>query len=269
MRQATRERQARVISELLEKKHITIKDLAVTMAVSEATVRRDLKVLADSQKIHLTHGGATLPRTTFFSFEAKQYRNLDLKRVIGRLAADLVADGEQIFLDSGTTSFAMADPLTAKQDLSIIVNSARLALELRTPGMNLILMGGQFRPDRMDVVGPVAISTLEQLRGYTAFIGADGLSQDFGISAADIESAHLYRLAVANARETILLVDHTKFQSASLFKIVDWDKIRRLVTDQEPPQDWKDFLSNRNIAIIYPRDPLSAPATNGELNTAS
>src|SRR5262249_31047831 len=158
-------------------------------------------------------------------------RNQEAKHVIGQLAASLVNDGEQIFLDSGTTSFQMAEPLSRKRGLSIIVNSARLALELKAPAMNLIILGGQYRPDRMDTIGPIAMSTLDQLRGYTAFIGADGVSMGFGVSAADIESAHLYRLAASNARETVLLVDHTKFESASLFKIVDWEMIRRLVTD--------------------------------------
>jgi len=251
MRQATRERQARVLSELLDKKHVTVRNLAANMAVSEATVRRDLRSLADGEKVSLFHGGATLPSD--FSFGAKSDRQIDEKHVIGQLAAKLVNDGDQIFLDSGTTIFTMAQPLAAKRGLSIIVNSARLALELQTPSMNLIILGGQYRPDRMDTIGPIAMSTLDQLRGYTAFIGADGISMDFGISAADIESAHLYRLALSNAREGVLLVDHTKFQSASLFKIVDWPMIRRLVTDQRPNDEWMRFLEERNIEVIYPK----------------
>ncbi|NJL31111.1 MAG: hypothetical protein HC898_05495, partial [Phycisphaerales bacterium] len=128
----------------------------------------------------------------------------------------------------------MATHLRRRRGLSIILNSARLALELQgvahvngsigpsgnnTGNLSLIMLGGQYRPDRMDTIGPIATSTLEQLRGYQCFIGADGLSMDFGPSAADIDSAHLYRLAVQNARETILVVDQSKFQSASLFKL--------------------------------------------------
>lgn len=235
------------------------------MAVSEATVRRDLRELARDQKVNLVHGGATLPGNGDFSFGAKRRRQLDAKHVIGQLAADIVRDGEQIFLDSGTTCFEMAAPLTAKRGLSIIVNSARLALELKTPAMNLIILGGQYRPDRMDTVGPITLSMLEQLRGYTAFIGADGLSMSFGVSAADIESAHLHRLAVGNAREAVLLVDHTKFENASLFKIVDWDSIDRLVTDRRPDDDWMRFLHEQQITVICPDEPeVSAVPGSGE-----
>ena len=227
------------------------------MSVSEATVRRDLKVLADGEKVHLVHGGAMLPGDSYFSFGAKRDRNQEAKSIIGELAAGLVHDGDQIFLDSGTTSFQMAEPLARKRGLLIIVNSARLAVELNTPSMNLIIMGGQYRPDRMDTIGPIAMSTLDQLRGYTAFIGADGVSMGFGVSAADIESAHLYRLAVANARETVLLVDHTKFQAASLFKIVDWDMIRKIVTDCRPDEQWMQFFNERNIEVIFPVETIA------------
>lgn len=254
MRQATRDRQARVLSELLNKKHVTVRKLAENMGISEATIRRDLKTLADGQKVHLVHGGALLPGDGDFSFIAKRDRNREAKSIIGELAAELVREGEQIFLDSGTTSFQMAEPLSQKRGLSVILNSARLALELTAPSMHLIMLGGQYRPDRMDTIGPIAMSTLDQLRGYTAFIGADGVSMGFGVSAADIDSAHLYRLAIANAREVVLLVDHTKFQAASLFKIVDWEMIKKIVTDERPTDEWIRFFADRNIELIFPQE---------------
>jgi DeoR/GlpR family transcriptional regulator of sugar metabolism len=262
MRQATRERQERVMSELLGRKRVTVKDLADYMGVSEATVRRDLRSLADSQKVALVHGGATLADD--FSFLAKHDRNLPAKRIIAAMAAALVADGMQLFVDSGTTCFEMAPLLSRKRGLSVVLNSARLALELKAPDMNLIMLGGQFRPERMDTVGPITLANLEQLRGFTAFIGADGLSMDFGPAAVDMESAHLYRLAIANARETVLLVDHTKFEAPSLFRIVEWDRIDHVVTDRPPAPEWVDFFANQNIDIHHP-DAAEFAVAGGEV----
>jgi DeoR/GlpR family transcriptional regulator of sugar metabolism len=254
MRQATRDRQQRVISELLDRKHVTVKELADNMGVSEATARRDLRTLASSRQLSLVHGGATLSRQDF-SFLAKHDRNLTAKRIIGCLAAGLVADGQQLFLDSGTTAFEMAPFLAEKRGLSIVLNSARLALELRAPDTNIIMLGGQFRPDRMDTVGSITLNSLEQLHGFMAFVGADGLSMEFGPSAVDMESAHLCRQAVANARESALLVDHTKFEAASLFRIVEWDRIHRIVTDLPPNKEWMNFLAARGIQVHFPETP--------------
>ena len=251
---STRQRRDQILAALFEKRHVTASGLAVALPASEATVRRDLKALAAAGEVELVYGGATLRRPSDFSFQSKGKRNVDAKRVIGRLAADLVGEDEQIFLDSGTTCFEMLPFLKTRRRLSIICSSARLALELNTPGISVILLGGQYRPDRMDTVGLLATATLDQLRGYLCFIGADGLDRDFGPAAADLESADLNRRAVRNARQTVLLVDHTKFTSASLCKVVDWDLVSRIVTDQAPNPEWVDFLSARGIQVDYPEE---------------
>ncbi len=252
MSQATEERRRRIITQLLDKKHLTVKELAAAMQVSGATVRRDLKALAGEDEVLLVHGGATLPRQRDFSFRAKQLRAVQEKRVIGRLAAGLLADGQQVFLDSGTTCSEMVPHLKKMRDVTVLCNSARLALQLNGPGLSVFLIGGEYRPDRMDTVGPMAISALNQVRGYVAFIGADGLSVDFGPSASDAASAHLHRLVVENAREAVLLVDGSKFGAASLFQIVEWSRISKVVTDRAPDDEWRRFFDERHIAVICP-----------------
>jgi DeoR/GlpR family transcriptional regulator of sugar metabolism len=249
-----RQRREKILAAILEKRHVSARDLAVDVSASEATVRRDLRAMAAEGEIELVYGGATLRRPSDYSFRSKGKRNVEAKRIIGRLAADLVGEDEQIFVDSGTTCFEMLPFLKARRRLSIICASARLAIEFETPGISVILLGGQYRPDRMDTVGSLATATLDQLRGYLCFIGADGLDQSFGPAAADLESADLNRRAVRNARQTVLLVDHTKFAAASLCKIVDWELISRIVTDRAPTPEWMDFLGARGIQVDYPEE---------------
>jgi DeoR/GlpR family transcriptional regulator of sugar metabolism len=254
----TAQRRDVILRTLLENGHAEVKALARQMAVSDATVRRDLRSLADQSRVELVYGGATLPRATDFSFRSKALRNMEAKRTIGRLAAALVGDNDQIFMDSGTTCFEMCHDLKRRRGLRVLVNSARLAFELGNAEISVILIGGHYRPERMDAVGPLACSMIEEVRGYVAFIGADGLSRDFGISASDIESAHLHRQVLRNARETILLVDHTKFLTPSLFKICELEHISRVVTDRRPPSEWLDFLVGRAIEVIFPQESPSS-----------
>jgi DeoR/GlpR family transcriptional regulator of sugar metabolism len=253
MSKVAEDRRSHVLNDLIERKQVTASEVAARLQVSEATVRRDLKSLADEGYAELIHGGARLPRGVDFSFHVKQMRQGEAKAVIGRLAASLVHDDDLIFLDSGTTCAAMAAHLSGRRGLRVVLNSPRLATELRGPQM--IMLGGQYRPERMDTVGPLAHATLAELRGYMAFVGADGLDMDVGPSASDIDSAHLHRLAVANARETALLADHSKFAAPSLFRIVDWSRITVIVTDQKPSAAWCDFLAARTIRLLFPASP--------------
>lgn len=252
MSQATADRRQQIMAQLLDKKQVTVKSLAAEMGVSGATVRRDLKALADEQGLVLLHGGAALPRERDFSYQAKQLRATREKRIIGRLSAELIRNGDRVFLDSGTTCSEMVPHVKQLRDLTILANSARLALELNASGMQLFLIGGEYRPDRMDTVGPMAEGTLNHVRGYVAFIGADGLSMDFGPSASDAASAHLHRQVIQNASRTVLLVDHSKFGNAALFQIIDWKQIDTVVTDSEPDAPWRRFLEERNIELVFP-----------------
>ncbi|MEJ5171699.1 MAG: hypothetical protein WHU10_11985, partial [Fimbriimonadales bacterium] len=129
----------------------------------------------------------------------------------------------------------------------------RLALELGpSPEITLIQLGGHYRPERMDFVGPLAANAIDQLRGYTAFLGADGLSLEFGISATDIQTAYLYQHVIKNARDAVLLVDHTKFQAPSLFRIAELEAVSRIVTDVPPSEAWREALATRGIDLVCP-----------------
>lgn len=248
-----KQRKDYILEQIYRNGHVLVKDLAVEMSISEATVRRDLKTMSDAHELELIYGGATLKRHMDFSFRSKNIRNAEAKRRVGELAVQLIQDGDQIFLDSGTTTFQMAGLLKGKRSLSVIANSIRLAEELSgIPDVNIIMLGGQYRADRMDTVGPLAMEAMEQLRGYRAFIGADGVSMDFGLAASDIESSHLYRLVVRHARETILVLDHTKFEAPSLYKIVDWESVDKVVTDQDPTPEWREFLKEKKVSLVTP-----------------
>lgn len=247
------QRREEILSQAYQSGHVTVRQIAVRLDVSEATVRRDLHELAADGLLELTHGGASIARTSDYSFLSKSTRNLDAKKVIADIAADIIQDGDQIFLDSGTTCFVAAPALRAKRQLSVIVNSVRTAQELQSPGVDVLLLGGQFRQERMDIVGPIAIETLEHFRGYRAFLGTDGISMDFGLTSVDVESAHINKLASNNAQESILLADSSKFDTPKLYKIMDFGNLSLVITERQPPAGWMRFFEANEINVLYPK----------------
>jgi len=249
---ASVDRRDQIMTRLLENKRVSVSRLATDLSVSEATVRRDLRRLATEGDVQIVHGGATLAPQVDYSFQAKSRRNPASKQIIGRLAAEMVSDGDHLFVDSGTTCLHMAPQLRIRKQLSIIATSLRLAAELTAPSTTVVLLGGHFRPTRMDTIGPLAINSLDQLRGYTAFIGADGLSPDFGPSASDMESAHLHQIVVRNAQGTVLLADSSKFEGPSLYRIAAWDHIQKVITESPPNESWCDFFQENSIELIHP-----------------
>lgn len=244
-------------SEILERVtalgHVDVRTLASETGVSEATVRRDLRRLARERQVDLVYGGATLPLRPDYSLQSRAQRNMEAKRTVGALAAELVTDHDMLYVDGGTTCMEMRHGLRRRRGLSVFVNSWRWATELAgAPEVNIFQIGGRYRPERADCVGPLAAQAVDELRGYVAFISADGLSTDFGLWSNDIETAYLYKHIVANARDTVLLVDHTKFTAPSLFQICDWQKVSRVVSDEAPGEEWEEFFERKGIVLVHP-----------------
>ncbi len=251
MSPAGRDRRDEILNRAIARGHVDVRTLAADLGVSEATVRRDLRALADDGQLELVYGGATLPSAADVSIASRALRNMEAKRIIGMAAGELVRDHDMLYVDGGTTCFEMRHMLKRRQGLSVIVNSWRWAVELAdAPGINVIQIGGHYRPEREDCVGPLAAQSMDQLRGYVGFISADGLSPDFGLWSNDIETAYLYQHVIRNAKDIVLLVDHTKFESPSLFRICGWDNVSRIVTDQSPPAEWQTFLEDRGIGVV-------------------
>jgi DeoR family fructose operon transcriptional repressor len=248
------ERFEKILDSLRASQRATVKELADTLKTTEITIRRDLKELDKKGLVKRVYGGALVTDNDplNFSIERKMTRNIEAKRRIGKKAAELIEDGDLIFLDPGTTCWEIVPYLATKKRLNIIINSSRLATAFRNEqNHNIIYIGGEYRPFRMDIVGDLAGATIEKLRGYKAFAGADGIDIELGLSANDITSASIARKMFQNAREITFLGDSSKFDHPSLCKIADINVLDYIITDKPVSEKWEEAAKKHNITILY------------------
>jgi len=245
-----------ILEHLEREGSVLVKDIAAKLGVSETTIRRDLNELDGQKMLRQVYGGAVrLERSSpafRFSWSNRSTQEIDAKRKIGRCAAGLVNDDDILYIDPGTTSWEMIPYLKNKRNLTIISNSVRIQQCTEFIGHHTILqLGGTFRPDRLDTVGALAIMGLEQLRGYKAFQGGDGMDIEFGLSAIDHESALIAKTALAKARGVYVIVDHTKFDNPSLlFKITGIESINYIITDRPLSDAWTEKCRHAHITVV-------------------
>ena len=122
----------------------------------------------------------------------------------------------------------------------------------RLTSHKVIIIGGQYRHDRMDMVGPAAETAIAQYGGFKAFTGADDITIDAGISGADPVTVGFAKLVLTRASEVIFVGDHTKFDNPALYKIADIDMLNYIVTDTKPSKLWLRAAKQNNIKLIYP-----------------
>ena len=248
-------RKKSILDKLNVEGFVLVKEIAEGLGISETTVRRDLNELDAMGVLRQVYGGAARIEQEGpgirFSLSNRSTSCVDEKRWIGRYGAQLVQDGDILYIDAGTTSWEMIPHLRDRRDLTIISNSVRLLQCLDMIGHHSIIqLGGTLRPQRLDTIGTLAQIGIEQLRGFKAFQGGDGMDIDFGLSAIDHESAQLARIILSNARETIVLADHSKFDNPSLlYKIIEIDRINHIVTDRPLTPRWEEKCRSGSVHV--------------------
>ena len=98
----------------------SLPELAEAFGVSINTLRRDIAELVQRGKIRKVYGGVTANDVSVTPISVRETTNSQEKQRIGELAAQLVNDGDTIFLDSGSTTPYLLACLEGKQELTVI-----------------------------------------------------------------------------------------------------------------------------------------------------
>ncbi len=236
-----KKRQNRILGILRAMQRIvTIEELTQMLDVSGITIRRDLQDLEETKAIIRTHGGCMLAGR--FAIETEYHRrvaiNFELKRAIGKRAAQEINDGDVILIEEGTSAFHLSTQLSHFKSLSVYTNSLAMISELsRLPNINLNILGGTVNSEQYSVSGYLTESTIEQIRFDKVFLEVDAIDTS-GICYENNDSiARLAKIMLRQGKEKILLSDHTKIGRSAYFSygsLDDFDKwITTPLTDNE------------------------------------
>ena len=215
---------------------VTLDELKkILNGISESTIRRDLKALAREGEIVLLHGGAA--RKMSGSYEtpvgSRNILNIKEKNSIAKYAAELVSDGEVVYLDAGSTILRMVKYVKSK-DITIVSTNALIAQELEGGRAKCILIGGELLLSTASLVGPMTDSELENMYFDKAFIGASGFSLEAGINTPDPREAKKKQIVKKNSKETYVLMDSSKSGKSTLCKALELKEVT-IICEKETP----------------------------------
>ncbi|MGW7268390.1 DeoR/GlpR family DNA-binding transcription regulator [Streptomyces sp. NPDC054842] len=219
---------------------VSLRELARVVQTSEVTVRRDVRALEAEGLLDRRHGGAVLPGgfTRESGFPQKSHLATAEKTAIADLAAGLVEEGEAIVVGAGTTTQELARRLARVPGLTVVTNSLLVAQALAHANrVEVVMTGGTLRGSNYALVGSGAEQSLQGLRVSRAFLSGSGLTAERGLSTSNMLSASVDRALVQAAGEVVVLADHTKLGTDTMFQTVPTDLITRLVTDEPPAHD--------------------------------
>ncbi len=249
-------RRERIEQVVRERERVTVDALAELLGTSRETIRRDLTDLAERGRVRKIHGGATvaeirLPDTDVEgSFQGRLSENADAKRAIARRAIQLFQPGDTLFVDTGTTTLWFAEELASASGLTVITNSAAIAaLAARGPSSSTFLVGGEYRTDGTENLGPLAVEQIGQFHAIHAVL-AVGSVETVGILDFDVREANVARAMITQARSVTVLADASKFGRGGLIKVAGLDAVGRIVTEADPPCEIARALKEAGTEVI-------------------
>ncbi|HTX89656.1 MAG TPA: DeoR/GlpR family DNA-binding transcription regulator [Anaerolineales bacterium] len=247
------DRQNQILQLIENQQRLSVADICEQFAVSEATARRDLEVLAGQGKIQRVHGGAIAltqapPEQPILQRQDEQAQE---KVRIGQAAAALVGDGETVFLGSGTTVLEAARALRDRRNLTVITNSMPVVNALAgTDGMTIVCLGGMLRDSELSFIGHITEQALAEVRADKVIIGTRAISLEHGLTHEYLPETMTDRAILKSGREIIVVADHTKFGRAATVLLAPLERIQTIVTDKETPRDFLDAVLERGIQVV-------------------
>ncbi|WP_218925318.1 MULTISPECIES: DeoR/GlpR family DNA-binding transcription regulator [unclassified Gemella] len=245
-------RQKNILSIVNDKNIVTLQELVLICGVSEATIRRDLAYLEDKNFIYRTHGGAAKRSSTRgveSTFDSKKGEYvLDKQNVAKYVSDNVIANGQTIYLDVGTSTYDMIDYLKDKK-ITVVTNSVYHLRKLSAFKIYTIILGGIVKHSTQAVVGAFALEQLSKYSFDACFIGCNGIDHNFGISTADEQEAYLKKQALSNSKKKYILADVSKFGYRKFQKFADLDDAT--IISYTVPDDFKNYY---NIIEIKKED---------------
>lgn len=226
-------------------------DLAERFGVSEDSIRRDLRSLAERGLVRRVHGGA-LPRSpAAVPYEERVGQNPAAKRRIAAATAELLAGLRTVCLDGGTTVLEVARQLAPGFSGTAVTVSLPVAVELAArSSVEVIQLGGRVMGFAQAVVGPDVVDALRRYRFDACVLGVCSIHPEAGLTVPDRDEVFTKAAMVEQSARVIAVASRTKLGTAEPFLVAPAKAVRVLVTDAAPDEPPVDSLRRIGIEVV-------------------
>lgn len=232
------ERYEWIMQYLKAHQEVQSKEIAKELNVSFETIRRDFEKLEMQGKLKRIHGGAVYiePKTEIEkTFIERENLYADHKKQLAKKAMQFVSEGMSIALDVSTTNTAVARQLVKRfTRLTIVTNSLPIIdIVAKVPTFTIIVPGGMLYNQERCIVGDVAVEHIGKYNIDLFFMSLSGIDLNKGLSDYGVEEMKVKQAFINQAKDVIIVADHSKFDTVSLINFDLTQEEKLVVTDNE------------------------------------
>jgi DeoR/GlpR family transcriptional regulator of sugar metabolism len=245
------ERQQRILELLAASGRVVATELQDVLGVSPYTVRRDLDELADAGRLQRVHGGA-LPRSPVAqAHEARRLQEATATQRVAHAAATLLAPGQVVILDGGSTALALADAIPAGHAGTFITHSPPVAVALgRHPGLEVVVIGGTLDRRAMVATGARTIAAYRRITADVCFVGVFAVHAERGISQPHAEEAEVRRVLLERGERVVGLASREALGTVAPFTVGPATALTHLATEPDVPAELLAPFAEAGVRIV-------------------
>ncbi|WP_273838381.1 HTH-type transcriptional regulator GlpR [Halococcus sp. PRR34] len=245
-----KERHRNVVELVAQRDGLSVEELAQEVSVSESTIRRDLRELADRDLLERTHGGA-VPITNSGlepSFERRVVQQLDQKQAIATRAIEEIQEEQIVYFDAGTTTMQVArEGSSIDLPFIAVTNSPLLTPILSQNNSKVMLTGGEFRDETKALIGPTTDEFVRASNFDLAFLGVNGINLNGELSTPNEAEATLKRSVIENSTRSVIVTTTDKFGEQSFRQFGSISDIDLLITNERVPDEFRELFSDTDL----------------------
>lgn len=249
------ERYEKILQELSVAGRVSVKELSSKFGVTEDCIRKDLKELESRDKLKRVHGGAIQLRkhNEFKKLPERTMINRELKEKIANKAAELIKDGDNIFLDVSTINLEIAKLIRAKgKKVTVTTNMIDIIIVLSgCEHISVICVGGEFNNEISGIAGSEADRYIRNYYYDKAFMGVCAVNSKIGyISSSLLEDGNTKKTIIECSNKTYLVMENEKFNYDEFYRFASLDLIAGIVTEGEVSEEIVEELKARVVEVI-------------------
>ncbi|UQA56856.1 DeoR/GlpR family DNA-binding transcription regulator [Polyangium aurulentum] len=247
----TEERRRKILETLASDQKVVASALAAQFGVSEDTIRRDLRELAEEGLLRRVYGGAVPRSPTAPTYAGRQIQSVEAKSAIAATAARFLRDGQVVLFDAGTTALAVATSVPRNLSLTVVTHSLPVASALAEhPTVEVIVLGGRLLKESIAMSGAETVEGYRRYRADLCVLGTASVHPDIGLGVYTHEDAEVKRAMVSATAEVMVVAAGEKLGTTAPFLVGPISIVDRLVTDRAAPEEVIQSLTRTGIEIV-------------------
>lgn len=239
---------------VMTEKKVFVSQLSEQFDVTEETIRRDLEKLEMQGMVMRTYGGAVMNAENIYggiSFYKRATVCLEAKQVIARKTAEFLQNTPTLAADSSSTVMETLRLLKDRRNMTLLTNSTEALRELSVGEISVVSTGGILNRNSLSLQGEITKNSIRNYNVDVMLMSCKGLDREKGALDSNEAEAEMKKAMAAQAAQTVLLLDHTKFGHAGFVQLAELDHIDYVITDKKPTEDWIRLFQKKQVQIFY------------------